>query len=68
MVEKKDDEPKEKKKKSDVVTILQSRDSNNVNIMLSRMKDLSFKQIKDAIMQLDEKVLTIEDIHVCHGS
>jgi hypothetical protein len=44
--------------KSDRVGILDAKRANNCGIMLSRFKDINYKQLCDAIMRIDEKILT----------
>lgn len=46
------------KTKSTRVTLLDPKRANNCAIMLSRFKDINYKQLCDAIMRIDEKILT----------
>jgi len=46
--------------KPTVVQVLDTKRSNNVSIMLARFKGLEHSQIKKAILDLDEKILSVE--------
>lgn len=50
-----------KKNKPTSVSLLDMKRSQNLSIMLSRFGKLSFDEIKKAILQLDEEVLTLEN-------
>eukprot|EP00002_Diphylleia_rotans_P015919 TRINITY_DN3083_c0_g1_i2.p1 TRINITY_DN3083_c0_g1~~TRINITY_DN3083_c0_g1_i2.p1 ORF type:complete len:549 (+),score=139.32 TRINITY_DN3083_c0_g1_i2:451-2097(+) len=46
-------------KKNPVILLLESQRSNNIGIMLSRFK-VGVKELKDAIMTVDDRVLTLD--------
>ena len=55
-----DDDGKPKKKQS--IQILDNKRSNNTSIMLSRFGKMAYSEIKKAIVDLDENILSAENI------
>eukprot|EP01097_Dermamoeba_algensis_P009101 TRINITY_DN6286_c0_g2_i1.p1 TRINITY_DN6286_c0_g2~~TRINITY_DN6286_c0_g2_i1.p1 ORF type:complete len:147 (+),score=34.80 TRINITY_DN6286_c0_g2_i1:211-651(+) len=48
--------------KPKVVSLLDTKRSNNISIMLSRFKEVSHEEIKNAIMSLNEYMLSVDNI------
>lgn len=55
------EEKKKKSNKPTTVSLLDMKRSQNLSIMLSRFGKLEFNEIRDAILKLDEEVLTPEN-------